>query len=289
MDGKSFFYTNAMEIRNNVEHKDKEAARSGWFPCSCCPTNVVRLIPSVPGYAYAQKGDNVYVNLFMTGVASLMINNKPVQIDQVNNYPWEGALTFKVSPKASQAFNLLVRIPGWAQNQAMPSDLYKFVSNSDKKAEIKINGQAVDYKIEKGYAVLSKTWKKGDVVTVNLPMEVRRVSANSNVKDDIGKVALQRGPLMYCAEWPDNNGKTSNIILPREANFMTEFKSDLLNGVNVVKGESIALVVAKDGEGVSTVKQAFTAIPYYAWAHRGKGEMEVWFPERVTDLEIISK
>ncbi len=289
MDGKSFFYTNAMEIRNNVEHKDKEAARSGWFPCSCCPTNVVRLIPSVPGYAYAQKGDNVYVNLFMTGVASLMINNKPVQIDQVNNYPWEGALTFKVAPKASQAFNLLVRIPGWAQNQAMPSDLYKFVSVSDKKAEIKINGQAADYKMDKGYAVLSRTWKKGDVVTVNLPMEVRRVSASSNVKDDIGKIALQRGPLMYCAEWPDNNGKTSNIILPREMNFITEFKSDLLNGVNVLTGQSIALVVDKNEEGVSTVKQAFTAIPYYAWAHRGKGEMEVWFPEKVTDLEIISK
>ncbi len=289
MDGKSFFYTNAMEIRNNVEHKDKEAARSGWFPCSCCPTNVARLIPSVPGYAYAQKGDNIYVNLFMTGIASLMVNNKSVQIDQVNNYPWEGALTFKVTPKVSQAFNLLVRIPGWAQNQAMPSDLYKFVNNSDKKVEIKINGQAVDYKIDKGYAVLSKTWKKGDEVVVNLSMEVRRVSANANVKDDIGKIALQRGPLMYCAEWPDNNGRTSNIILPREVNFITEFKSDLLNGVNVVKGQSIVLVVNKDEEGVSTVKQPFTAIPYYAWAHRGKGEMEVWFPEKVTDLEIISK
>jgi DUF1680 family protein len=289
MDGKSFFYTNAMEIRNNVQHKDMEAGRSGWFPCSCCPTNVVRLIPSVPGYAYAQKNDNVYVNLFMTGVASLVINGKPVQVEQVNNYPWEGGLTFNITPKSSQAFNLLVRIPGWAQNQAMPSNLYTFVKDSDKKTIVKINGQAVDYKMDKGYAVLSRTWKKGDVLTVDLPMEVRRVAANKNVKDDIGKIALQRGPLMYCAEWPDNNGRTSNLILPREVNFMTEFKSDLLNGINVVKGESIAVVVDKNGENVSTIRQPFTAIPYYAWAHRGKGEMEVWFPEKAGDVEIIAR
>lgn len=289
MDGKSFFYTNAMEIKNSVEHKDKESARSGWFPCSCCPTNDVRLIPSIPGYAYAQKGENVYINLFMTGVASLSVANKPVQIEQINNYPWEGDLTFKVTPKSAQLFNVLVRIPGWAQNQAMPSNLYSFETPSDKKVEIRINGQPASYKMENGYAVLSKTWKKGDVVTVNLPMEVRRVVANKNVVDDIGKVALQRGPLIYCAEWPDNNGKTSNIVLPRETAFTTEFKSELLNGVNVIKGQSLALVVDKSGENVSTVKQPFVAIPYYAWAHRGKGEMEVWFPEKITNLDIISK
>lgn len=289
MDGKSFFYTNAMEIKNSVEHKDKESARSGWFPCSCCPTNDVRLIPSIPGYAYAQKGENIYINLFMTGVASLSVANKPVQIEQINNYPWEGNLTFKVTPKSAQLFNVLVRIPGWAQNQAMPSNLYSFETPSDKKVEIRINGQPANYKMENGYAVLSKTWKKGDVVTVNLPMEVRRVVANKNVVDDIGKVAIQRGPLIYCAEWPDNNGKTSNIVLPRETTFTTEFKGDLLNGVNVIKGQSLALVVDKSGENVSTVKQPFVAIPYYAWAHRGKGEMEVWFPEKITNLDIISK
>ncbi len=289
MDGKSFFYTNAMEIKNSVEHKDKESARSGWFPCSCCPTNDVRLIPSIPGYAYAQKGENIYINLFMTGVASLSVANKPVQIEQINNYPWEGDLTFKVTPKSAQLFNVLVRIPGWAQNQAMPSNLYTFETPSDKKVEIRINGQPASYKMENGYAVLSKTWKKGDVINVNLPMEVRRVVANKNVVDDIGKVALQRGPLIYCAEWPDNNGKTSNIVLPRETTFTTEFKSDLLNGVNLIKGQSLALVVDKSGENVSTVKQPFVAIPYYAWAHRGKGEMEVWFPEKITNLDIISK
>ena len=289
MDGKSFFYTNAMQIKNSFSHGDMEAERSGWFPCSCCPTNVVRLMPSIPGYVYAQKDNNVYVNLFISGNATLNINNKPVDIVQQNNYPWDGALTFNVTPKSPLAFGLLVRIPGWAQNAAMPSDLYSFASKSDKNVTIKINGQATDYTLQNGYAVLNRTWKKGDVVEVNLPMEVRQVVANENVKDDIGKVSLQRGPLMYCAEWPDNNGKVSNIIIPANTNFTTEFKADLLNGVTVLKSEVPAVIIDNTGNSVSTVKQAFTAIPYYAWAHRGKGEMTVWFPTKIKDIDLLTK
>jgi DUF1680 family protein len=137
--------------------------------------------------------------------------------------------------------------------------------------------------------VLSKTWKKGDVITVNLPMEVRRVVADSRVADDIGKVALQRGPLMYCAEWPDNNGTATNFILPKNMKFSTEFKKDLLNGVTVMKSDAIAVVIDEAGLGVKTVPKSFTAIPYYAWAHRGKGEMMVWFPEKVTNIDLISR
>jgi DUF1680 family protein len=287
MDGKSFFYTNAMEIKNMYSHKDMEAERSGWFTCSCCPTNITRLIPSVPGYVYAQKNNDIYINLFVSGNASFTVDKKQVDIEQKNNYPWDGNLTFNINPKSSMAFNILVRIPGWAQNEAMPSDLYSFESASNKKASITINGKEVDYTVANGYAVLSKTWKKGDVVQVNLPMEVRRVVANKNVKDDIGKVSLQRGPLMYCAEWPDNNGKTSNIILPKDAPFSTEFKNDLLHGITVIKSVTPAIVIS--GNSVSTVNQNFTAIPYYAWAHRGRGEMEVWFPEEVKNIDILSR
>jgi uncharacterized protein len=289
MDGKSFFYTNAMQIKNSFSHSDMEGERSGWFPCSCCPTNVVRLIPSVPGYVYAQKDNDVYVNLFINGNAGLTVNNKPVEIEQKNNYPWDGALTFSITPKSPLAFNLLVRIPGWAQNQAMPSDLYKFANTSDKKVEIKINGQPVEYAMQNGYAVLNKTWKKADVVEVNLPMEVRRVIANENVKDDIGKVALQRGPLIYCAEWVDNNGKAANMIIPDNATFTTEYRADLLNGVVVLKSNVPSVIVNNDGSSVSTVNQTLTAIPYYAWAHRGKGEMMVWFPKQIKDIDLVSR
>lgn len=290
MDGKSFFYTNAMQITNSFSHPDMEATRSGWFPCSCCPTNVTRLIPSIPGYVYAQKNNNIYVNLFVSGNADLDVNNKKLQIQQQNNYPWNGDLAFTInSHDASLAFNLLIRIPGWAQNEAIPSDLYEFQNKSENKVSIKINGTPAEYNMQKGYAVLNRTWNKGDKVEVNLPMQVRRVLANENVKDDIGKVALQRGPIMYCAEWPDNNGKVSNILIPDNATFTTAFQPDLLNGVTVIKSELPAVQVSDNGESISTVKQAFTAIPYYAWAHRGKGEMMIWFPVKVKDVDLLTK
>ncbi len=289
MDGKSFFYTNAMQVKNSYKHRDMEVERSGWFPCSCCPTNVARLIPSVPGYVYAQKDNDVYVNLFINGEVSLTVSNKPVQIEQRNNYPWEGALKFNVIPKSPTAFNLLVRIPGWAQNEAIPSDLYRFSNDLASKVEIKINGQPVDYQLRNGYAVLSRTWKKADMVEVNLPMEVRRVVANEKLKDDAGKVALQRGPVIYCAEWVDNNGKASNIIIPTDAKLTTEFKPDLLNGVLVIKSQVPAVMINKEGNSIETVNSTMTAIPYYAWAHRGKGEMMVWFPTKVSDVDLITQ
>jgi len=288
LDGKSFFYTNAMQIKNSFQFPQMEATRSGWFECSCCPTNLARLIPSIPGYMYAVNEDNLYINLFINSSADLSVRNKPVQVVQTNNYPWDGGLTFTINPKAAAAFNLLVRIPGWAQNKAVPSTLYQFQNESAEKPVIKVNGAAVDYTITNGYATIKRTWKKNDKVEVNLPMEVRRVVANENLKEDIGKIALQRGPLMYCAEWPDNNGKTSNIIIPASANFTTEFKPALLNGVTVLKTE-VPAVIINGAENISTVKQSFTAIPYYSWANRGKGEMMVWFPTQIKDIDLIAK
>ncbi|CAN5636694.1 glycoside hydrolase family 127 protein [soil metagenome] len=288
LDGKSFFYTNAMQIRNSFSFPQMEATRSGWFECSCCPTNLARLIPSIPGYMYAVNEDNLYINLFINSSADLSVRNKPVQVVQTNNYPWDGGLTFTINPKAAAAFNLLVRIPGWAQNKAIPSTLYQFQNESAEKPVIKVNGAVVDYTITNGYATIKRTWKKNDKVEVNLPMEVRRVVANEKLKEDIGKVALQRGPLMYCAEWKDNNGKAGNIIMPGSAAFTTEFKPELLNGVMVLKSD-VPAVVINSGENIATVKQPFMAIPYYSWANRGKGEMTVWFPTKVTDIEVLSK
>jgi DUF1680 family protein len=183
----------------------------------------------------------------------------------------------------------LVRIPGWAQNEAVPSDLYTFTSPASQKTVIKINGQPVEYQVEKGYAVLDKKWKKGDIVEVSLPMEVRRVIANEKVKDDAGKVALQVGPLMYCAEWVDNNGRASNFILPGSAEFKKEFKPELLNGLTVLSSELPAVFIDSKGEQITTEKKPFVAIPYYAWANRGKGEMMIWFPAVVKDIDLISK
>ena len=288
LDGKSFFYTNAMEVRNSFSHVDFEGARSGWFECSCCPTNLTRLIPSVPGYMYAQKDDNLFVNLFINSTVDLLINNKAVQIVQQNNYPWEGNLKFTINTAKANTFNLLVRIPGWATNIAMPSDLYSFQNISAAKPTIKVNGQDITYSTQNGYAVINRAWKKNDVVEVNLPMEVKKVLANEKIKNDIGKIALQQGPIIYCAEWVDNNGKTSNIIIPANTTFINEFKPDVLNGIMTLKAE-VPVVTINGTESISTQKQSFTAIPYYSWANRGKGEMTVWFPSQVKDIEILSK
>ncbi len=289
LDGKSFFYTNAMQVRHNFKHSDMEGERSGWFECSCCPTNICRLLPSVPGYMYAQKDDQVFVNLFAASTTSLKVQDKAVEIVQQNNYPWDGNLKFTVSPKSSsQTFSLMIRIPGWAQNAAIPSDLYSFQNNTNNMPSIKINGMMIDYKTEHGYAAISRAWKKGDVVELNLPMEVRRVIALDKLKDDIGKIALQRGPIMYCAEWPDNNGRAGNIVLPAGTVFSTEFKPAMLNGITIVKAEATVVVTDEKLNTVTTIKQPFVAIPYYAWANRGKGEMTVWFPEKIKDIEIVT-
>lgn len=288
LDGKSFFYTNAMEIRNSFSHGDIERERSGWFECSCCPTNICRFVPAVPGYMYAQKEDNLFVNLFISSTADVILNNKPVQIIQQNNYPWDGELKFTINTAKANAFKMLIRIPGWTMNSAVPSDLYKFQTAVTEKPQIKVNGEAMTYEIENGYAVLNRTWKKNDVLQVNLPMEVKRVTANEKVKNDIGKIALQRGPIMYCAEWADNNGRAANIIIPATAAFTTEFNPAVLNGVMTIKTASPVLVINNE-ESVTTEKKAVTLIPYYSWANRGKGEMMLWFPTSVKDIEIISK
>ncbi len=290
LDGKSFFYTNAMQITNYFSHNSMEPQRSGWFDCSCCPTNLTRLLPSIPGYVYGERGNSLYVNLFINSTSDITLNGKNVTLSQETNYPWEGSVKITVNPSSAVSFEMRVRIPGWAQNEAIPSDLYSFKNTTARgNVTINVNGKPVQYQVEHGYAVISKSWKKGDVVELQLPMDVRRVTANAKVKNDIGKVALQRGPLMYCAEWVDNNGRTSNIIMPDETTFAADFQKSFLNGVITIKGLVPVVNIGTNGEQVSTSQQQFVAIPYYAWANRGKGEMQLWFPEKVKDVELFSE
>ncbi|MDB5011222.1 MAG: glycoside hydrolase family protein [Mucilaginibacter sp.] len=279
LDGKSFFYTNAMQVVNGFSGKSLEVSRSGWFECSCCPTNMVRFLPSLPGYIYALKNNNIYVNLFIAGKADIKVNNQLVKISQVNNYPWNGLLNFNVEPESPSNFSLLIRIPGWSRSKAIPSDLYDFENKTASKIEIKLNGHLVSYKLENGYAVIKREWKKGDQLQMNLPMDVKKVIANPALKEDNNKVALQRGPIIYSAEWVDNHGNISNMLMPDNAIFKPQYESNLLNGVTVLKGE----VMSKDSLSHKLSKTSLTAIPYYSWANRGKGEMLVWFP-RATPL-----
>ena len=271
LDGKSFFYTNAMQVIKDSAFPSLETARSGWFECSCCPTNMARFLPSLPGYIYAQKEDRVYVNLFIAGSADLLVSGKPVRINQENSYPWSGELVFNIDPSAAVRFDMRVRIPGWVRSEAIPSNLYSYEHPAGAKAVLKINGRSVDYKMEHGYAVISREWKKGDKIELSLPMEVKQVAANPALTADQGKVALQRGPVMYTAEWKDNGGRTSDLVIPKQVVFTPEFDKDLFYGVTVLKAQ----VIRKN----RSEKVEMTAIPYCDWANRGVGEMTVWFPQ----------
>ncbi|MFI5386320.1 MAG: glycoside hydrolase family 127 protein [Fimbriimonadales bacterium] len=311
LDGKSFFYPNPLESRG--QHK-----RSPWFGVACCPGNITRFLPSVPGYFYAQQGSNLYVNLFADSTADVTLGSgMHVRVEQKTRYPWDGAVRLTVSPAKSGRFAMNVRIPGWARGEAVPSDLYRFMGpvilseqaslasravegprpssqavnrgpstrsiarGSDLAQDdvtLKVNGKSVPLKLEKGYALLDRTWRKGDTVDLDLPMPVRRIIANPNVVDDQGRVALQRGPIVYCAEWPDNpGGKVRNLLLPDNSDLRTTLRPELLGSIVTLTGRAESLAVGKDG-GVVKTNQSFTAIPYYAWANRGSGEMIVWLP-----------
>jgi DUF1680 family protein len=287
LDGRSFFYTNAMQIRRGVHHHSMEPSRSGWFECSCCPTNMARFLPSLPGYVYARKGRDIYVNLFINSTASIDVEKQKVKIVQTNNYPWDGDLRFNIEPISATDFALRIRVPGWARQEAIPGGLYQFKQQAKNKVIIKVNGQPVEYQLEQGYAVIKRKWNRKDVVEMQLPMETQQVLADQQIKDDIGKIAIQRGPLMYCAEWKDNDGRTSNLLLPDV--LQPEMRKDLLNGVVVLKGQGRSINVDTQQQQVGTVSKQVTLIPYYAWANRGEGEMNVWFPEKIIDVDILAK
>jgi len=273
LDGMSFFYQNPLESAGKY-------GRSDWFEVACCPPNITRFLPSVPGYVYATRDNVLYVNLFIGNAATVDMKGQKIGLKQETRYPWDGAMKISVEPEKPAEFAVYVRIPGWAMNKPVPSDLYKFLDNNDEKPTLKVNGSVVAFDMDKGYARIKRAWKKGDVIDLNLPMPVRRVVAHAAVKDDTGKVALQRGPIVFCAEGSDNGGLALNLILPDDAKISEEFRPDMLKGVVVLKGKALAAAKSADGKIVSTREQDFLAIPYYAWANRGASEMEVWFPRK---------
>lgn len=275
LDGTTFFYENPLEATGQA----KKDQRSPWFGVACCPGNITRFMASVPGYVYAQRGDSVWVNLFMSNHADIkMDNGSTLNLVQETRYPWDGDVKMTVNPDAPARLTINVRIPGWARNEPIPTDLYRFAETVKAHAVLKLNGKLIPIKLDKGYVSLTRTWKKGDVIELNLPMPVRRVVANGNVVADRGRVAIQRGPLVYAAEWTDNpNGKVRNLVLPDSSGLVARFNPGLLKGVTVVEGRAIALTYDTKGNVIKTT-QAFTAIPYYAWANRGRGEMIVWIP-----------
>ena len=269
LDGKTFFYPNPLE-------SDGKHARSEWFGVACCPGNITRFLASVPGYIYARRGDALYVNLFAGGTADIELSGGRVKIVQETRYPWEGQIKMTVTPDRARTFPIHLRIPGWAREQPVPGDLYRFLDKPPAPATIQVNRQRVTIVLDKGYVTITRTWRPGDSVQLDLPMPVRRVVAHPKVSANRDRVALQRGPIVFAAEWPDNpGGNVRNIVLPDANTLTTEFRSDLLRGVQIVKGRATGASMDPNG-AVRRVDQPFVAIPYATWANRGRGQMAVW-------------
>lgn len=269
LDGKTFFYPNPLE--SNGQH-----ARAEWFGVACCPGNITRFMASVPGYIYARRGDALYVNLFAGGTADLELESGTLKMVQDTRYPWDGVVRMTVTPDRARTFPIHVRIPGWARNEPVPSDLYRFLDTVDAPARITVNGEAVPMTLDKGYVVIDRAWKPGDTIVLTLPMPVRRVVSHPNVEANRNRVALQRGPIVYAAEWPDNpGGKVRNIVLPDASALTSEFRADLLKGVQVIRGPAFGLAYDENG-AIRKSEQELVAIPYATWANRGRGQMAVW-------------
>lgn len=289
LDGGKFFYPNPLESMG--QHQ-----RQPWFGCACCPSNICRFIPSLPGYVYAVKDRNLYVNLFLANSATMKVGGKEVKLSQETQYPWNGDIALKIENNRAGRFSLKIRIPGWVQGRPVPSDLYEYSDGKRPSYSVLVNGKKADAQLEKdGYYTINRAWKKGDVVGIHFDMDVRTVRANNKVVADRGQIAVERGPLVYCAEWPDNNFDIMGMLVNQSPAFATGEKpmsafipADRQKQLTLFKTQGIttlstdAQLLAYDKQGrLTTQDERLTLIPYFAWCHRGSGNMKVWMPQDV--------
>ena len=294
VDGGKFFYPNPLSSDGHYRfNADNTMTRQPWFGCACCPSNLCRFIPSMPGYIYGVRDNNLYVNLFAANTATIKVNGKDVTLEETTQYPWDGDISIKVLQNKAKQFNMLVRIPGWVQSKVVPSDLYAFNDDIFSTYEVSVNGQRVEGELEKGYLVINRNWKKGDVIRIHFDMPVRTVVANPRVSDDRGRIAVERGPLVYCAEWADNEGiNPHHLLLARQPEFEVEASYGIQNTEGDGKTFNVTAITAQAQEASVTPEGRLTAkdvrvklIPYYAWNHRGAGKMDVWLARSLSGLE----
>jgi DUF1680 family protein len=267
-----FFYPNVLESAGQHE-------RSAWFGCACCPSNVCRFIPAIPGYIYAVTDEDLYINLFISSNAAFKVGKDEVNISQKSGFPWNGKVLIEVNPEKESRFNLRIRVPGWVVNKVLAGDLYTYTDTNPESITLVLNGVMQKIRISEGYAVLDRKWNKGDNIEIDFPMSVREIVASGKVKDDMGKVAIQRGPFIYCAEWPDNNnGKVLNLVLKKDAVFTAEYNDELLGGTEIIRTTGYQTKKSLSGKIETMADQPLLLIPYAFWNNRGAGEMSVWLP-----------
>lgn len=274
--GDRFFYPNPLASDGTSAFNQRANERLDWFDCACCPTNVARFMASLPGMVYAHDDAEVYINLFVAGTAEVTLRNMSVQLEQRTRYPWDGRIRIEVRPERPADFTVRVRIPGWAVELPVPSDLYRFLNASKGQVALRVNGRPVDPDPSAGYAVIRRTWQEGDTIELDLPMVVRRLVSHVKVLANTGRIALQRGPLVYCVEGVDHDCDVNLMALPNDARLTPQHRPDLLCGVTVLCGTALAARYDGKGRPIEPKSVRLTAIPYYAWNHRGPGRMAVW-------------
>lgn len=283
LDGGRFFYPNPLESHGQHE-------RQPWFGCACCPSNISRFIPSLPGYVYAVKDRNVYVNLFLSNTGKLKVDGRNVTLSQETDYPWEGRITLTIDRNNAGLFALKIRVPGWMKGETVPSDLYSYSDKGNKEYSITVNGERMGQLDADGYYTIERKWKKNDRIAIDFPMEPRSVQAHQKVAADRGSIAVERGPLVYCAEFADNDFDVINLLMPLNPTFnvcdgkitATDDKgTTTAHYIKQITSDAQVLNYNKEGRlTVSDVKVKL--IPYYGWNHRGKGNMRVWLPQQVS-------
>ena len=273
IDGGKFFYPNPLQSIG--QHQ-----RHPWFGCACCPSNAARFIPSLPQYIYAVKDNSLYINLFNSNTVNVQVGKKKVTLQQETNYPWDGDITLKIAGGAGK-YALNIRIPGWVKGEVVPSNLYTYTDGKRLGYTVKVNGEAVESPLQQGYFVIDRTWKKGDKVEIHFDMEPRTVRANGQVAADKGRVAVERGPIVYCAEWPDNKCDVLSVLINQEPKFTLGNKEIMNTNVQTLTTDAQTLTFDKAGK-LHAADEKLVLIPYYAWAHRGPGKMTVWIPQDLT-------
>jgi DUF1680 family protein len=259
LEGTLFFYPNTLQHDGENPFNQGENGRSPWFNCSCCPSNLSRFIPSVGAYAYARRGDNIYVNLFMNSEVTFQSHAGELILSQQSNYPWDGQVRLEILNNKPTEAIICIRIPDWAQNRPVPSDLFSFTDRQEQDYSLQVNGKQIQTKTVNGYVSQKGRWKKGDVIKLNLPMEAKIITANDKVDQKTGLSAVQYGPVVYCAEEIDNQVDVLEAQINNNSNFEDHYNPELLGGINMLEGEGLKL------------------IPYYAWANRDIGKMNMWF------------
>ena len=278
LSGDRFFYGNPLASSGNHN-------RSEWFGTACCPSNIARLVSSLGNYIYGTSNDAVWVNLFAGSRTTVQLHKNKVDIAMETGYPWKGNVKLTVSPAKKQSFELRIRIPGWL-SEPVPGNLYRYDTPEKEVPVIQVNGSPVPYDVSGGYAVVKQIWKKGDVITMDLPMKVRKILSNPAVKQNKNRIALQYGPLVYCVEGANDEFDAGGVIVPDGTTFEISYESSLLGGVNVLRFEAPVVTVSHDGLSVSTLRKKITAIPYFSWSNRGSTDMQVWLPSSIQQINI---